>query len=143
MHSCRQAAVSTPCPHVSHLPCHPVVHPSRASSPQEDPLLQELGLGQAGRVLCDRPKYRKNLLKIIRKMPYIGLFEKLRGMSKFEASGMTRWGLPQGAVEAASCQLLRMHSVLCVFTAPPQHGQCALRYHHPAPCSTSLLRHPY
>jgi hypothetical protein len=55
-------------------------------------MLQELGLGEAGNGLCDRTEYRKNLLKVVRKMPYIGLFESLRGMNKFEASGMTRWG---------------------------------------------------
>jgi hypothetical protein len=39
---------------------------------------------------CDRPGYRKALLKPIKEMPFIGLFEDLKGKRKFEASGKHR-----------------------------------------------------
>lgn len=45
------------------------------------------GGGDAGE--CEDGEIRKNGLKAIKEMPFIGLFENLRDVSKFEASGMT------------------------------------------------------
>ena len=38
---------------------------------------------------CDAPHFRKTVLKLIREMPFIGLFDDVRESAKFEASGMT------------------------------------------------------
>lgn len=39
--------------------------------------------------ICDEPSYRTNLLNYIKEMPFLGLFDDIKGTTKFEASGMT------------------------------------------------------
>ena len=45
--------------------------------------------GGHARPFCNTRHYRKNTLKLLREMPYVGLFEDVKGSVRFEASGMT------------------------------------------------------
>lgn len=38
---------------------------------------------------CDKRRFRKSMLKLVKEMPFIGLFDDTKGETKFEASGMT------------------------------------------------------
>jgi hypothetical protein len=85
-----------PSPSSSRRPAAPQLAPSSSwPSSWLDKLLRPFGVGGGGvrgdtdAGECELGELRKRMLKPLREMPFVGLFEDLKDMSKFEASGMT------------------------------------------------------
>ena len=68
--------------------------------------------------ICEKTDWRKHVMKLIKEVPFAGIFRDLQGETKFEASGLVHVNNTYYAV-FDRCK----HSLLCLMTPAGKQGQ--------------------